>query len=301
MINKIPLQDEVIESLSNRILNHFPQNPTAIDTFIKLTETANIKEKAKDLIVNLISSEYYQTGLDSFKKHYEFFRQRDREEIGKAIISRYQSLPLENWEVFLNILEVPEITFSKAFTDNFGENLLEHLKSEDINIRNIGKRYYLTIKNHISDRKAKFIGQQLITKLNSIQPNINENANPIFEILMEEQERLEKYTLEDLIDILLSLLHESKPIEVRNMAIRCLVSLKRLYRRSYQVLDQLLDLSKRANPGERESIVEALISFKDYKGRRDFWKDAKEHFKKLKKSENESDRVTGSQALKKLK
>ena len=301
MIDKIPLQDEVLESLFQRIMRNFPQNVPAIDNFIKLTVRAGKKEKAKDLIISLINSQNYRIGLDSFNKHKEIFVQHNCDEIGKAIISKYQTLPFENWEAFLNVLTEPEINYSNTHIDDLGENLLEHIKNDNINIRNFGRKYYLSIKDQISDRKAKFIGQQLVAKLSSSQSSLSENASPIFDILIEEQERLERYTIEDLIDILLGLLHESKPLAVRNMAIRYFESLRRLYRRSSQVLDQLLVLSRRANPGERENIVKALISFNKFKGRKSFWKEARVHLKELNNSENKNDKSIGEWALGELK
>lgn len=301
MIDKIPLQDEVLESLSRRIIRDFPQNAPGINNFIKLAEKARKKEKVKNLIISLINSQNFRIGLDSFTKYHEIFIQRDREEIGRSIMSKLHTLPFENWDVPLNVLTKPEINYPKTFVDDLGENLLEHIKNDNLNIRNLGKKYYLSIKDKVSDRKAKFIGQQLVTKLNSLQSNLNENASPIFEILIEEQDRLERYTIEDLIDILLGLLHESNPIAVRNMAIRYFERLRRLYRRSNQVLDQLLVSSKRANPGERERIVKALVSLNKFKGRKDFWKEAKDHLKELKNSENDNDKSIGEWALGKLR
>jgi hypothetical protein len=300
-INEIPLQEEIIDHFYNRIIKEFHHKQEIVDSFVYLTIKCNKKEKSKNLIIELIKGPHYKLGLDSFQKHNKLFIQNDNDEIGSSIITKYQSLSSENWSPFIAILINDDINFSERFIDDLVENFLVHLLTNDENIREIGRNYYLKIKDKISNPKAKEIGQQLINKLEDIKEKVTEKTIPIIDVFIEEQERLEKDIIEKLIDILLYLTKESSSENVKEICFSSLVRINNLYGRKSLVLNRLLELSINSRPNKREKIIKTLIAFKNTKRTKNFWKKVKNYLEVLKKSDEESDRNIAEWALQQLK
>lgn len=257
--------DIVLDSFSSRLLNNLPDKEL-LSSMILNTPEGN-KEKVGNTLAGLINKPeppYNDIGLEGFKEFYTQLKVDKIVEICDICLARSNGVGKPDKMKFINpILEAFE-KCPVAFKRKFADFILDYIKNDDNDIRNIGIDCFQRIKNLIDKDKKKEIIIKLIREIEQRvnQNRLDQNSTPILNLITEEQAILDIADIVSFIDAILDLLSEAKPPELRLIGLEYLGRINRLYNRRSIVISALESdsLSKDADISHRAK--QALESLK---------------------------------------
>jgi hypothetical protein len=152
--------------------------------------------------------------------------------------------------------------------------LVEFMKSDDAQTRNIGSTYYRRIREQITPDRRREITHQIVVKIQSMQNSVDQVA-VLIDLVLEDQNLLDAQYRNQLIDLLTAQLSTAKGPNVQLLGVNSLARLAKLDGRTNQALNGILVLAKAATPEVKAACKKALDSMRKIGGSKDFWDQVK--------------------------
>lgn len=231
--------DFVLDEFSNRVQSNLPD--VELIKYITVNTPKKNKEKIKEALVALISNPqppYHNAGLESFTQLYTEFVDTQVGEICDACLDRSKQVATpEKGKLIHPILEAFErcpVGFKSTFTDH----TLEFIRSEDIDIRDMGIECFGKIENLIGEDKKRWVIIQLLHTINqrASQDKIDEGSKPLLDLLVKNQAILVEEDTVDFVDTLTGLLSKAKGKDSHLIGLEYLGRIRKLYRRRDSVI-----------------------------------------------------------------
>jgi len=253
----------MLDGFINRVRSHFPD--LELIALVTRNTPKQGREKAKDMIIHLINHPqppYHTTGLEGFRQNYNEFTASQVSEISEACLQKSTSVTTQEKSKYIApILE----TFGKntvQFKRRFADFTAEFIVDDNQDVRNMGIDCYNKIRVAIEEdkRKAIIIRVLRVIEQKAGQDVLNQDSEPLLDLVIAEQGLLDRNDLERLIDMLHALLSEAKPKGTQLISIRYLGRLSKFYRRKKMVIRTLQDDLESADAEIREQASQALES-----------------------------------------
>ena len=269
----------ILTNLLNRIQKDLP-DPNLINRVINESPKEQ-RSRIGDTLEYMIRSgntTLYSRALDAFKQNHNQFSKSVINKICKASFEMGRGIQVGQKPRFFEPIVVAFKSCSDTFKNEFVDQVLLYILSNDMNERSIGVDYYSKVKEDVSEDKRLYVTRQVIQRLQSISESIDSNAKPLFNVIIEEQKILEEGEITDLIYVLTGQLNTAKSEEVQLIGLEYISKLQKLYRRSNQVLNAVFNLSRSSSAKVKESCKNLLKALRGYKGRKGFWKEVEKFF-----------------------
>lgn len=243
--------DFVLDATINKIKKDITDK-NAINLVI-VNSPKDKKPKTKDMLINFIKNnnrDYYVAGLNSFKECQDKIPDEYIDEICNTCLERSKQVPPNEKKLFLDPVVEAFRKSSQKFKNRFADHVLEFVRDNNMEIRNMGVHYFKKIEESVKEDKKKTIIIQLISGIRNRQNNVNDNDKPILDLIVEKQEILDREDMINLIDILMGLINETNSKQVRLIGLEYLGRISKFYHRKSQVLTEI----KNASSSEDEDI-----------------------------------------------
>lgn len=258
---KILYYESLLDGFINRVKSNTPD--LELISLIVRTVSKEGKEKVKDMIIHLINHPqppYHNTGLESFRQLSSEFTATQISEISDACLQKSVSAPHQEKNKYVApIIELFEKNTAQ-FKRRFADFTAEFIADDDANVSSMGIDCYNKIRDSIDEDKKKAIIIQVMRAVeqNTTQDIVDEDTERLIDLIIGEQDILDRGDLERLIDTLHALLNEAKPKEIQLFGIKHLAQISEFYKRKEIVLGTLKSYLE--NPGEdiREQAKQAL-------------------------------------------
>lgn len=253
----------MLDGFANRVRSNFPDSEL-ISLITRSTPKQN-RDKVKEMIIHLINQPQppqYTAGLESFKQLYNEFTVSQVSEISEACLQKSVSAPpQEKSKYIMPIIE----SFNKnivQFKRRFADFTADFIVNDEPDVSDMGIECFNKINDSIEADKRKTIIIQVIRAMEqkANQDVIDEDSEPLLDLVMAEQGILDRGDLERLIDMLLSLRNEAKNKETRLRGIKYLAQVTKFYQRKKIVIGTLQTDSESADAEIEEQARLALES-----------------------------------------
>lgn len=276
--NKVPLLEytEVMNTLMQRVGTNLPVQ-RFID-YLMVESSMTKKEQVGGMLIKMIQSNnnsLISPALEGFQRNFNHFPPEVNDEVSKACLDAGKGKPPQQMKIFFDPIVVAFEGCSDTFRSVFVDQVLTQMKTDNPKFRETGATYYEKVSSHVTEHKRRYALGQLISKLGSIQEQIDVSAKPLIDTIINGQSLLDENDVIRFIDILSGQLVSTKSEETQIVGLEGIRRLEKLYRRSNPVLRAIFDLSKTSGDKVKELCKDVLLVFKDrYKGPGGFWKEA---------------------------
>jgi len=260
---KILYYESLLDGYINRVESNTP-DLELISLIVKAVPKEG-KEKVKDMIIHLINHQqpaYHNIGLESSKQLSSEFNATQISEISDACLQKSISSPYQEKNKYiapiLELFEKNTVQFKRKFADYTAEFILD----DNTDVRSMGIDCYNKIRDSVEENKRKAI---IIRVMHAVEQNVthdivDENNEKLVDLVVGEQDILDRGDLESLVDALHALLSEAKPKAIQLFGIKHLAQISRLYQREGMVLGTLRSYLENPDEEIKEQARLALES-----------------------------------------
>jgi len=150
--------------------------------------------------------------------------------------------------------------------------LVEWIKSDDPNLRNMGSSYYRRARDQVAQERRSEIAREIVLRLQSISNRIDQ-ASVLIDLIVEDWGFVEGQYKDLFVDILTAQLSTAKPENLQLLGITSLGKLDSLGGRAGQAMNGLLALGKASTGSVRNVCKKTLASMRRFKAPDSFWRE----------------------------
>jgi len=251
------------ESFFNALINRVKSNLPESSLIQFVIDEAQEKQKASigNALAEMIQSNnrsLYDPALQALQKNYEKLAGEALDAVCQACFDMAKKFPSQR-NIFLGPMMEAIPKCSSTLKNSVADQMLEYMKSDDINQSSMGAQYYMKIQSHVGVERRRNDIRQVIIRLRNLIDKIDTSRQHLIDIVVGGQEMLEEDDIIGFVDIMIAQLSTAKPEDVQLIGLATIARVEKLHKRASDVTNRVLELEKHTSSEKVRNAAREVI------------------------------------------